>query len=215
MRTTRAVAAAALLIGACAPTVQERVRDYNEDGVFLYKQGDYAHARESFQAALALQPGDVNLLYNLAQCHDRLGHDTQAESTYRDCLVRSPDNAQCRFALARLLIRQGRRQDAVQMTEEWLKRNPRQAGPYAVDGWLWEQYGDLPKAQSRFQQALTFDPHDNLAITELARLYELMSRPDRAAALYEKALDAQPDQPEVLDRLTALRKQGAARPHPD
>jgi tetratricopeptide (TPR) repeat protein len=215
MRQAGWVAAVALAAGACAPAAQDRVRDYNEDGIHLFKRGDYAHARETFQAALALQPDDPNLLYNLGRCHDHLGQSARAEQIYRACLARAADHVDCRFALTTLLVRDGRRDEAVRMTEEWLARDPRRATPYAIDGWLWHQYGDLPRAQARLQQALERDPNDPLALTELARVYEEMSRPDRALALYEHALAVRPDQPDVRARLTALQKQGAGRPKPD
>ena len=48
-----AIAVLACSIGACAPERQQCVRDFNDDGIFLYQQGEYGHARESFEAALA------------------------------------------------------------------------------------------------------------------------------------------------------------------
>ena len=56
MPRTRWLTGLVLAWAGCAPAVQDRVRDYNEDGVFLYKQGDFLAARQSFEAALALQP---------------------------------------------------------------------------------------------------------------------------------------------------------------
>lgn len=215
MRRLVVVAMLALFVGACAPANQERVRDYNEIGVEAFNRGEYRPARDCFQAALNLQPGDPNLVYNVAQCNERIGQVAKAEQLYNECLQRRPNHVECRYALAGLLVRQNRRDDAVRLTENWLAREPRLAGPYAVDGWLWRQYGDLPRAQARLQQALAINPADNFALTELAHVYEEMSRPERAVALYEKALDVKSDQPEVRMRLTALQKQGTGRPRPD
>jgi Tfp pilus assembly protein PilF len=205
----------ALAVGACAPTAQERVHDYNEDGVYLYQHGSYGPARDCFQAALALQPADADLLYNLGQCHDRLGQPGKAERCYQECLDRAPDHGECRHALAVLLVRQGRKADAAAMLQDWLKRAPNLSGPYVEDGWLRLQDGDLINARSRFQQALEHDPRDNRALTELARLYETLQRPDRALALYERALETNPRQPEIIQRVSLLRSQGASRPLPD
>lgn len=207
-----------LLLTGCVPAaieVQERVREYNDDGVYLFQRGDYRSAVESFQAARALQPDDVGLLYNAGQCHDRLGETERAERHYRECLARSPNHAACRHALGALLVRTGRGSDAVAMTDEWLTREPKLAAAYAEDGWLWHQAGDLPRAQARLQQALLLDPHDVRALTELALVYEAMQRPDRALVLYERALDHNPHQPDVVQRLNQLRAQGVSRPRPD
>ena len=62
MRWAGVVAGTALLVGACAPTAQERMREYHDDAVLLFQRGSYAEAREMFQAALALQPGKSDLL---------------------------------------------------------------------------------------------------------------------------------------------------------
>ena len=207
---------AVLLAGCAAPSpIAERVRDYNEDGVYLYQHGSYAEARETFRAALALQPADPNLLYHLAQCHDRLGQAAVAEQTYQDCLRRAPNHPECRHALTVLLVNSGRRADAARMVDEWLAREPKLAAPYAEDGWLRAQSGDLLNARGRLQQALMHDPHNAFALTELARLYETMHRPDRAVVLYEASLAANPHQPDVFQRVSLLRSQGAGRPHPD
>jgi Tfp pilus assembly protein PilF len=209
------VAGLALAVAACAATAPERLRDLNEDGVHLYQQGSYAQARASFQAALDLKPGDPSLLYNLGQCYDHLGQTERAEQVYRQILERQPNHAECRHALTALLVRTGRRPDAVRMVEDWLRRQPDLAAAYAEDGWLREQYGDLINARGRLQQALERDPHNNLALTELARIYEAMHRPDRAVVLYERALENNPHQPDVARRVSLLRSQGAGPPHPD
>src|SRR5262245_21511476 len=148
----------ALVVGACAPASQERVRDYNQDAMELFRRGDYAHSRETFEAALALQPGDANLVYNLGQCSERLGQFTRAEKHYQQCLQISPNHQDCRFALASLWVRENRRSETSRMVEDWLSRQPGLAGPYALDGWMWRQAGDLPRAQSRLQQALALEP---------------------------------------------------------
>ena len=101
------------------------------------------------------------------------------------------------------------------MVEDWLAHEPNRSGPYALDGWMWRQSGDLLRAQSRLQQALAMDPGDRLALSELAQVYETMNRPDRALVLYERSLDLRPDQPEVKAHLTSLRASGAGRPRPD
>jgi tetratricopeptide (TPR) repeat protein len=204
-----------LFLPGCVPENQQLVRDYNEDGVHLFQRGDYLHAQESFQAALALRPEDPALFYNMGQCCEQLGNDSKAEHYYGECLQRAPNHAECRHALTGLLVRVGRRNDAERMVQEWLAREPKLAAAYAEDGWLWYQSGDLPRAQARLHQALELDPHDTRALVELARVYEAMQRPDRAAALYERILERNPHQIEVTRRLNLLKAQGIKSPRPD
>ena len=199
----------------CTSSSLERVRDYNDDGLYLYAQGAYAQAAESFEAALALQPNDVALLYNAGQSRDRAGHHDRAERLYAVCLEKAPNHGSCRHALAVLQVREGRQDEAVKMVEDWLAREPNLAAPYAVDGWLWHQVGDLPRAQARLQQALQIDPHDMHALIELALVYEALHRPERALVLYERALSQNPHLPQVAERLDRLKAQGVKRPRPD
>lgn len=202
-------------VGGCVPDSQGRVRDFNEDGVYLFHQGEYSSARESFQSALELKPADPVILYNLAQCYDRVDDGANAERYYNACLQQSPNHAECRHALASLLVRESRRDDAARMIQAWLVSQPKLAAAYAEDGWLLHETGDLPRAQARLNQALELDPHDTRALTELARVYEAMQRPDRAVALYERILLRHPEQIEIEKRLKLLRSQGVGQPHPD
>src|SRR5262249_45621981 len=191
-------------LAGCAAPEKERLRDYNEGGVYLFRQGDFAGARGSFQAAPALRPEDAGLLYNLGQCYDHLGVADKAEQTYLACLHRSPNHAACRHALTELLWRGGRRTEATQAGETRLASEPKLAAAYAEDGWLWHQIGDLPRAQARLQQALAFDPRNQLALTELALVYEAMQRPERALVLYERLLEQDPHQTDVKKRVNFL-----------
>jgi tetratricopeptide (TPR) repeat protein len=214
------VAGLALMVAACAAPGRvrddgERVRNYNEDGVRLYQRGDYAHARECFQAALVLRPGDAGMLYNLGRCHDMLGQTPKAEQTYARCLQSAPNHPECRHSLAVLLVRQSRADEAAQMVEDWLQREPRLAAAYAEQAYLYREAGDLVSAQRRLQQALALDPNDASALTELAQVYEAQHRPDRALALYERALDANPRRPDLAQRVSLLKSQGTGRPLPD
>jgi tetratricopeptide (TPR) repeat protein len=114
-----------------------------------------------------------------------------------------------------MLVRVGRKEDARRLVEDWLAREPRLAAAYAEDGWFWRQSGDLPRAQARLQQALELDSHEPRALIELALVYEALQRPDRAAALYERVLERQPQQAEVAKRLNQLHALGAGPPQPD
>jgi Tfp pilus assembly protein PilF len=199
----------------CAPTAQDRLRDYNADGLHLYRQGAYAQAAESFEAALALAPDDPSLLYNTAQSHDRAGDAARAERHYTACLQRDANHGAARHGLAALMVRTGRQDEAARMVEDWLSREPERADAYAVDGWLWHQAGDLPRAQARLHQALERDPHNARALVELGLVYEALRRPERALVLYERALARDPNQPDVAERLRRLQSQGVKRPRPD
>ena len=205
----------AVMIAGCVTTEEELAHEFNTEGVRLFQQGNFGGAQQDFQAALQLTPGDADLVYNIGQCHERQNDLARAEQTYNECLQKAPNHAACRHALAALLIREGRRPEATHMVEDWLSHQPRLAAAFTLDGWLWHQTGDLPRAQSRLQQALELDPHDIRALTELAMVYEDYHRPERAVVLYERILALDAHQPQVENRLQFLLANGAGRPRPE
>ena len=215
MRLFVVPACALLLAAGCTSAVPERVRAYNDDGLYLFRHGDYRQARDAFQGALELTPQDNSLRYNLAQSYERLGDNEKAEKQYQQCLAGEPGNSAARQALCVLMVKQGKTDEAKKLVDDWLAKEPGKADPYALDGWLYHQAGDLPRAQSRLQQALQFDANNVTAMNELALIYESESRPDRAYALYERSLVQQADQPDVIVRVNRLKAQNVSYPHPE
>lgn len=210
-----AATALVLAVGGCTTTEQEKADRLNADGVYLYKQGEYARALNSFQLALSLRPEDPGIHYNIGQCFAQLGDPAKAEHHYRVCLAKDARNAECRHELIRLLLLQGRRREADEMIQTWLTSRPDSADPYVADAWRHYQDGDLLKAQARLQQALNRDPHHVRGLMQLGMLYEVERRPERALALYEKALRRAPDHPFLRQRVAALVAKGVKTPLPD
>ena len=207
--------AAYVLIAGCETQDHQRVREYNQEGVHLFKQGNYQSARENFAAALELNPKDPSLLYNVGQCYDRLGDTAKGEDYYHRCLEYSANHADCRYALAALEYRAGKKQKANDMIQQWLTAEPNLADPYALDGWRLRQENAWPQALSRLGQAVAIDPYNVRANVELAIYYEQTSYPERARLCYERALQKNPNQPEVTERLNALKAKKVGRPLPD
>lgn len=203
------------MISGCTAIDQNRLQFLNEDGVYLYQKGDYAHAKENFELALEMKPEDPGLIYNLAKCQEQLGQGKKAEETYRLCLEKDKNHAAARQALARLLFFEGRRGEAEDTVKGWLVSQPKLASAYAVDGWRLQQDGDLLKAQARLQQALDLDPRNVEALTQMGVLFELRERPDRALVLYERALQIAPNRVDLRERINHLLAKGAKQPLPD
>ncbi len=205
----------AVVVAGCVSTDDQRLQDYNDDGIRLFQRGAYGEARETFQAALALKPADANLLYNLGECYDHLGQNDKAEDAYRECLRQAPGRPECMHALTALLVREHKRGDADALVQQWVRGDPRSAAAYAEFGWLCVQDKDYPRALASCQHAYELDPNDVHALNQLGRVYEIMNRKDRALALYERSLTYQPNQTEVGALVSRLKAEGAHEPHPD
>lgn len=214
MTRLAAIVAPALLVAGCVTSAQQQTQQLSAEGLRLYRSGAYAEARESFRAALALRPDDPDLLYNIARCQERL-KSAEAEPLYLRVLERAPDHLEARHALVSRRAEAGQREAARKMVDAWLKSSPNLAGPYIEDAWLRARDGDLDSARARLQQALDREPRHPRALAELARVYVKLDRPDRAIVLYERSLEANPDQPAVAREAEQLRARGVSRPRPD
>jgi tetratricopeptide (TPR) repeat protein len=204
-----------VMLPGCITAADQRVKDFNEDGVALFARGDFAAARESFEAALDLTPQDTGLLYNLGQCYDRMGDWRKAEQYYLTCLEAAPTHGDARQAHTALLYRTGRVPEANRAIVDWLEEQPSRADAYVLDAWRLRQEKALPQAQGRLQQALALEPKNRRALVEMGIVYEMMGMPERALALYERALQVDPRQSEVADRVQLMRARGIQRPLPD
>lgn len=202
-------------IAGCQTLESERLRQINEDGVYLYSQGNYRGAIECFDLALTVNPRDEALVYNLGQCYDRLGDAKHAEQYYRTALELNPKHADSRRSLANLLVRGNRAAEANRLIDDFSQSQPNSADALALEGWRLMREKNLPKAQEKFQQALAVDPQNRHALVELGILYETSGRPERALVLYERVLARHPEQVDVARRHEQLKVQGVSRPLPD
>jgi tetratricopeptide (TPR) repeat protein len=211
----RGVGSVLLFAFGCVSSTDFRVKEFNDDGVHMFSRGDFPAARDSFEAALALTPQDPGLLYNLGQCYDRMGDWRKAEQYYLTCLQVAPAHGSARQAQASLLHRTGRTQEADRAIQEWLQQQPQLADAYVLDAWRLRQDKALPQAQGRLQQALALEPNNRRALVEMGIVYEMLNMPERALALYERALMVDPRQPEITERVEQMRAKGIRRPLPD
>src|SRR5262245_48608114 len=122
-----------LMLGGCASTADERWRLFNDDGVEQFAKGNFADALDSFDYALTMHPNDPVLIYNNAQCYDRLGNVKRAEELYQYCLQRDPKHGDARLALVSLKYRTNRVAEANQQIQDWLRQEPTLADPYVAD----------------------------------------------------------------------------------
>jgi Flp pilus assembly protein TadD len=202
-------------IAGCVSANQERWRVFNDDGLQLFAQGRYADALDSFDYALTFRPNDPVLVYNAAQCHDRLGDFKKAEDLYIYCLQLDAKHGDARLAIIALKYRTNRVAEANQLIQDWLRQEPNNSDTYVADAWRLRQESAYPQANLRLQQALSLDKYNRRALTELAVLLELQGQPDRAYVLYERILQREPNQTEIAERLQQLKRKGVQRPLPN
>lgn len=180
-------------------------------GVQLYQQGNYLGAVNSFQEALARQPGNPDCFYNLGATYHQQAKvfgsaaDRQvAEQYYHLCLARNPDHVACQRALAVLLVEEGRGPEAVSNLQAWATARPTNPQPHIELARLAEEHGDLREAENQLVDALTLDPNNPRALVALGQLRETAGDSAQAVANYSRALAVDPQQPVVAARVASL-----------
>jgi Flp pilus assembly protein TadD len=150
-----------LLLFAAALGCKPMGGNESTQGVQLYQQGNYLGAVNSFQEALARQPGNPDCFYNLGATYHQQAKvfgsaaDRQvAEQYYHLCLARNPDHVACQRALAVLLVEEGRGPEAVSNLQSWAVARPTNPQPHIELARLAEEHGDLREAENQLVDAL-------------------------------------------------------------
>ena len=218
-------AGAAVIASIVATGCGSLGRNDNSEGVKLYQQGNYQGAVNSFQQALARQPGSPDCFYNIGATYHQQAklfgrpQDMQlAEQYYHLCLARNPDHASCQRALAVLLVEQNRGNEAVANLEAWARRQPGDPQPRIELARLCEEHGDKQAAENHLVDALAVDPNNPRALVALGQLRESSGNTQQALANYTRALAIDGRQPMVVARVASLSgggiPSGAAGPVP-
>lgn len=185
----------------------------NLDGVRLYQQGNYESAMQRFQQALATNPDNPDSYYNLARTlhskaavtQDQEVYD-QAETLYNQCLDVGEDHLDCYRALAVLLVETGRSDRAFDLIENWARRNPEIAEPRIELARLYEEFGDPETAKVHLNEAIEINPHAHRAWLALGQIRDADGEIDQALANYHRALQLQPLQTNVANRIATLNR---------
>ena len=91
------------------------------------RQGDAARARQQYQQALRMWPGNVDVLRAAARMEDRQGHLPVAESLYQQAAAANPQHAGALNDLGLCLARQGRLEASVEVIEQAIRLQPDKA----------------------------------------------------------------------------------------
>ena len=140
----------------------------------------------------------------------RLGDCGGATGAYWQAIQLDPSHEPSYHALARLLIEEGRRDEATQLISEWVDARPHDACAHIEMAWIERENGDLNAAEQSLFRSLAAHPNNPVATGQLGRLYEQMGQRERAAVMYRRSLQADWFQPQVQARLAVLENRGGA-----
>ena len=130
-------------------------------------QGKPELAIAQYQLALAIEPADSSVHYNLAYVLDSLNKLPEAVFQYQQAIALNPRFAEAHFSLGIVKERLGDQQGAEDEFLEAIGISPENPKYHNNLGTLYARNGMMDPAVEQFQQALRFDPKDSKAASNL------------------------------------------------
>ena len=184
-----------------APPVQdafEQAKKLFLEGLQAYAAGRFDAAEQCYQASLALLPGRVSTLINLAATQLKLGKAQQALASAGQVLAAEPDNAEAWFHKACALTQLNRHAEALAGYEQVLKLGVLPAGePWMRHGQTLQALDQPELALVSYERALAVDPSLAQAWSNRGGILREMKRNEEAAEAFRQAMAHGAD-PELL-----------------
>ena len=175
-------------------------------GVALLEADRARDAVDHLEAALGKRPGDPDLLYYLAQAHDRL-----AKQVFEQLRQSSPDSPRTHQALGEALAASGKTAEAEQHFRTALATRADLRDVHYALGELYLESGDYSKAEPEFRAEARLSPGSAAVAYKLGLVLANLGRTTEAIVELRRADAVQPGVPETLIELgKALTASGDA-----
>ncbi|MFT6400053.1 MAG: putative O-linked N-acetylglucosamine transferase (SPINDLY family), partial [Bradymonadia bacterium] len=176
----------------------------------LKERGDGAGETVLIRDRLNLVDGSerVALLKEIAALADS---DEDAEAGYRAVLDASPDARDSRSALADLLERTGRFEEAIEALSGQNSGSDDEQREYLerISGIAGDKLGDSARAATALEAMVDIDPTDDASLRKLVPLYETNESWKQLAAAQERLAELEPDEDRrarLYERLATVRE---------
>lgn len=197
------LAALAAALSACGGTEQRKAR-HMQLGQSLYEQGEYAKARVEFTSVLQIDADDVPARYMLGRSLEALGEPRAAAREYLAVLQSDVGHLPSRERLARLLLAARALDEAEEMAQSLLSREPDNVVGLTVMAWVKAGRGQTGMATELAERAVASAPGDADPVGLLAALYVAAGEAERAIALLEHAHDLSPENADLATLLAQV-----------
>ncbi len=164
----------------------------------------YPDAVEDFARAIAADPGDYTLHFNLALAYSLQGKNAEAIGEYKKTLELMPDLYQADLNLGITLMREKKPAEALPYLTAAAAQKPKEFRPNSYLGAALLGTGDFAKAEQAYTTALEIDPKSPDAELGLGHALAKQNRLADAAGHFKKAAELNPNYRDDLLELAAL-----------
>lgn len=134
-------------------------------------KGDYAAARDAFNAALAENPELDAGYVGLAQTYARQGNDAEGLRVLEAARAKRPGRYLLEYYFGLLAGRLGREDEAIVALERAAQLEPKSPDPSFQLGKLYASKQDWPAARKEFERVVTLNPQFAAAHYQLSQIY--------------------------------------------
>ncbi len=135
---------------------------------------------------------DLGILLTMATAYERLGRLAEAKRYLEQARSRYPDRPEPAARRALLAVWAGESSGIVESMEEAVALAPSDAGNLYNLGWLYDQIGDLERAENLYRRAIRASDLSFEAMNNLALILSDRGQGDAARELLERAVLADP-----------------------
>jgi tetratricopeptide (TPR) repeat protein len=166
-------------------------------GLSLHMTGDLPKALGCFNAALALNPVNVEALYNRGNTLNALGRFDEAIKSFEQVIRISRNHFRAFTNLGNALLALQRHEDALSCYERALQIEPN--CPDALNGrsLILQMLGEYRDALSGYEKALALRPHHAESLGNRGLLYVELGRFAEGLRDYQLALEIGPNNPKI------------------
>jgi tetratricopeptide (TPR) repeat protein len=173
-------------------------------GLAYLEQGQLEAARENLNRALSLNRNNYVALDLLGTVSRREKNYQEAATWYEQALEINPEFAPSYHNLAILCKETGDTKSALEALERAITLRPMWASAYGTRGLIQAEQGNYALAEASLLKAFQIDPTNTETLFNLAKIYELTTRPGLAARTYRALLAAHPDDIEANHNIAII-----------
>lgn len=161
------------------PLAETVVTNYTEtaeywfwSGYYLYGNGKYKEAIESYKQTIRIKPDYAEAHYNLGIAYDELKNYPKAIESYKQAIRIKPDFVDAYLGLGNAYGKSGDDKKTIESYKQAIRIKPDYADVHFSLGFYYGLLGDYPKAIELYKQAIRIKPdyadaHYNLGLTYL------------------------------------------------
>ena len=171
-------------------------------GMLLGRRDKFAEAIAYYERVLTVHPDDYETNFNLAAAYERSAQYSKAEEIFEELLKQSPDDPVVLNYLGYMYADQGiKLKEAEKLIAKALKISP-DNGAY-LDSYAWVMYklGKYKEALDYQIRALEAQGDDAILLEHMGDIYFALNNVQQAHSHWEKALELNPDNESVKEKL--------------